>query len=302
MIENQELENREIEQKDKTIYVVDSQILNTATECARKAHYTFDKNLEPIVKPDYFEKGDLVHQMLAEYYKLRKFRGRWSQNNKTHADIVQICNKIGRTAAVKMSLDVPTVEEVIRAFNEYTTYTANDGWDNIIAVEDIASKILYEDDNMIILYQGKIDLIISLTNCPILPVDHKSSSKRSKPHFLSNQFQGYCWLLGVNNLIVNKIGFQKTLKDFEKFERHTLSYPPDIIAEWREIAIYYLLKYIHDGEIGFYPPNYTSCDKYSGCIFEAVCRKSKDAREYKLTQLFTEREKWDVGKEKEVGK
>jgi hypothetical protein len=289
--------------KERQIYVVDSQILNTSEECARKAHLTFDKNLEPIVKPDYFEKGDMLHQMLAEYYKLRKYRGRWAQNNKTHADIIQTCIKVGRTAVLKMSLGLEVIEEVVRAFVEYTTYTANDGWDNILSVEETASKILYENDDMIILYQGKIDLILSISNCPLLPVDHKSSSRRQKPHYLSNQFQGYCWLLSseeqsVNNIIINKIGFQKTLKDNEKFERHTLSYPPDILEEWKEISTYYLIKYIKDGELGFYPPNYTSCDKYSGCIFNDVCRKSKDVREYKLTQLFTEKQEvWDVGRQ-----
>ena len=59
--------------------------------------------------------------------------------------------------------------------------------------------------------------------------------------------------------------------------------------------IYWLKKYIFDGEMNFYPPNYTSCDKYSGCIYEEVCRNTGEARAYKLTQLFIERPKWDVG-------
>ena len=145
------------------------------------------------------------------------------------------------------------------------------------------------------MYQGKIDLTIAISNAHLIPIDHKSSSRRGKPEYLSNQFQGYCWLLGVNNIIINKIGFQKTLKDNEKFERHTLSYPPELIEEWRQNAIYWLKKYISDGERNFYPPNFTSCDKYSGCIYEEVCRKTEEVREYKLSQLFQERPKWDVG-------
>jgi len=283
-------------EQQKQIYVVDSQILNTIQDCARKANYSFNLNLEPIAKPDYFEKGDLIHQMLAEYYKLRKYRSNWAINKKTHADIVAICIIIGRKAAVSMSLDQEIVEDVIRTFQEYCTYTANDGWDNVLFVEQVASKILYEDDTRIILYQGKLDLGIGLTNCPIMPVDHKSSSRRGRPHYLSNQFRGYCWLLGVTNIIINKIGFQKTLKDNEKFERHTLSYSPDLIDEWREVTIYEILRYITDAENNFFPPNFTSCDKYSGCIYEEVCRKPKEIRNYKLTQLFMERkEKWDPG-------
>lgn len=282
--------------EEKQIYVVDSQILNTAQECARKANYTFNKSLEPIVKPDYFEKGDMLHQMLASYYRLRKHRARWAQNNHSHADIVEICVNIGRQSATKMSLDISTVEDVVRTFIEYCTYTANDNWDQVLAVEEVASKILYEDEERIILYQGKIDLTIAISNCNLIPVDHKSSSRRGKPSYHSNQFKGYCWLLGVNTIIINKIGFQKTLKDNEKFERHTISYPSDLIDEWKENSIYTLLKYIEDGNAGFYPPNFTSCDKYSGCVFDEVCRKSREIREFKLTQLFVERPAWDVGK------
>lgn len=282
--------------KEKTIYVVDSQILNSIQDCSRKTNYSFGQNLEPIAKPDYFEKGDLLHQMLAEYYILRKFRGRWNINKKTHADIVEICTKVGRRAAVKMSLEVQVVEEVITTFRQYCTYTANDGWDRIIATESVASKIMYEDEEMIILYQGKIDLLFELTGNHLMPVDHKSSSRRGRPHYLSNQFQGYCWLLGVNNIIINKIGFQKTLKDNERFERHTLSYPPELLEEWKENAIYWIKKYIAESESSFWPPNYTSCDKYSGCQYEEICRQTSDARKYKLIQLFQERkEKWDVG-------
>jgi hypothetical protein len=282
---------------NKPIYVIDSQILNGISECARKAHFQFDRNLEPITKPDYFEKGDLLHQMLAEYYNFRKHRSNWSINNQTHADVVDLCCNCGREAAIKMNLDIETVEEIIKTFRDYCTYTCNDGWDTVIATEEVASKVLFENDDVVLLYQGKIDLIISIMNCEIMPVDHKSSSRRGTPTYLSNQFRGYCWLLGVNNIIINKIGFQKTLKANEKFERHTMSYPSDILEEWRNDAIFQILAYINNSKLNIFPANYTSCDKYSGCIFQPVCSKPVELRDDKLVQLFQERsEKWDVGK------
>jgi hypothetical protein len=283
---------------EKRIFVVDSQILNTAMECERKANWTFGANLEPLTKPSYFEKGDLIHQMLAAYYKMRKYRSRWQLNKKIHADIVHSCVIIGRRAAIKMNLDIEDVEEVVRTFVEYATFRANDGWDNVIAVEEVGSKVLYEDESMLILYQFKIDLVINLMNCNLMPVDHKSSSRRTKANEMSNQFKGYCWGLGVNNITVNKIGFQKTLKAEEKFNFETISYSPDIIQEWIEIATYYLKRYIGFSEVGFFPPNFTSCDKYSGCLFREICNKSPQMRDYKLAQLFQERDHWDVGKEK----
>jgi hypothetical protein len=280
---------------EKKIFVVDSQILNTAQECERKANWTFGVNLEPLTKPSYFEKGDLIHQILSAYYNMRKYRSRWHLNNKTHADIVHSCVIIGRRAAIQMNLDIEDVEEVIHTFCEYATYRAADGWDNVVAVEEVGSKILYEDEQMLILYQFKIDLVLNLMNCNLMPVDHKSSSRRTRANEMSNQFKGYCWGLGVNNIIVNKIGFQKTLKPSEKFTYETISYQPDIISEWIEISTYYLKRYIRHSETGFFPPNFTSCDKYSGCLFREICNKAPSGREYKLAQLFQERRHWDVG-------
>src|SRR5204862_6305778 len=68
-------------------------------------------------------------------------------------------------------------------------------------------------------------------------VDHKSSSRRGTPSGLDNQFLGYCWALDVNNLVINKIGFQKTLKNEDKFERHVKSYSKELLDEWRVNSI-----------------------------------------------------------------
>lgn len=280
----------------KPVYVADSQVLNDCMACARKAHYTFDKDLVPMIKPSYFETGGLLHDMLAPYYRLRRYRSRWAQNNKTHADIIDICMKIGYVHAAKLSLDMDEIEMTMNAFRDYTVFNANDAWDNILSVEEVASKILYEDNDLIILYEGKIDLSIALTNCPLMPIDHKTSKMRRDPNLLSNQFMGYCWLLDVNNIIENKIGFQKTLTPAEKFQRHTLSYSPPLLTEWKENSIYWLKKYIYDSSNNFYPANYTSCDKYSGCIYRDVCSSTADSREEKLTRMFNIK-KWDVGKE-----
>jgi hypothetical protein len=219
----------------------------------------------------------------------------WVIHNISHADIIDICVRVGQHAAIKMSLDNVEVESVVNAFREYAAFIANNGWDNIIAVEQSGSRIIYEDEDIVILYQFKIDLIISLQNCPVYPIDHKSSKQRRNPQYLSNQFMGYCWGLDVSNIGENKIGFQKTLKPEEKFQHHTLSYSAEMLEEWREWAIYWLKKYIVDCENDFYPPNYTSCDKYSGCIFQDICKASKEVREMKLLQTFERRPTWDVG-------
>lgn len=282
---------------NKTVVAVDSQKLNAIQNCMRKFNYTFgDFSLEPLIKADYFERGDLLHRMLQMYYTLRIHRNRWQANGKTHADIVDSCVKWGRFAALKMSLALEEVELVVKAFREYCTFYANDGWDRILFVEQTGSKVMFEDSDLVILYEVKIDLGIQLTNVPVIPVDHKSASRRGAPGDLSNQFMGYCWALDCNNIIINKVGFQKTLASEEKFQRHTLSYSNDQLEEWRDNAIWWIRFALGCVQEKFFPPNFTSCDKYAGCQFQEVCKASKSIREFKLKSLFENREEhWDIG-------
>ncbi len=133
-------------------------------------------------------------------------------------------------------------------------------------------------------------------NVPFMPVDHKSSKRRGEIISLSNQFIGYAWLLGTHNVMVNKIGFQKTLKPSERFTRATLSYTSDVINEWAENAVFWIKLQRHHDETGNYPRNYTSCDKWGGCVYRPICETERGARDYKIRQLFDVKEvKWDVG-------
>lgn len=278
------------------IVVVDSQRLNNIQLCMRKYRLIFGDSISPIIRPAYFERGDMLHQMLQAYYVLRKYRTRWAQNRTDHKRVQEICVNIGRHAAIRMNLEIEDVEEVIDAFLQYSTHYENDGWDQILAIEQVGSKILYQSDALIILYEFKIDLTIRLANCPVMPVDHKSSRKRTPPETLSNQFMGYCWGLGVNNIMVNKIGFQKTLKPEEKFQRYTLSYSNDVLDEWRESAIWWVKHALNQMDEGLFPPNLTSCDKWGGCVFQELCVCDRVTREYKMKTKFEQVPIWDPGK------
>src|SRR5690348_9897278 len=200
--------------------------------CAARYDMTFNRNLVPVEKQGFFEKGDLLHKMLEVYYTLRKYRTRWKQNNHELKDIVKICQRVGEWHSIKMSLPIEECEEVIYQFKEYVDFYQDEPHETL-AVEQVGSRILFQDEDFVVLYEGKIDWVCRVSNIPRLPVDHKTSSRRTQTSALSNQFMGYCWMLGVNNIMINKIGFQKTLKPSERFTRVVLSYNKDIIEEWR---------------------------------------------------------------------
>lgn len=278
----------------KQIVAIDSQRLDAMQNCAFYYDTKFNKSLVSINTPHYIERGSLIHEMLAVYYNLRKHRSRWMQNGKTYRDIVNSCIIAGRHKANKMQLALAEVEETISVFQQYVDHWENDGWDNILGVENVGSKVLWEDDDLIILYEVKIDLILRISSM-IIPIDHKSLSSRRDPNELSNQFKGYCWFVGGHNLIVNEIGFQKTVKPVDKFRRHTLSFPQAIIEEWIENTVFWVKQSLSLQLAKIAPRNYTSCDKFSGCEMKRICiAEPGDLREYRIREGYKERV-WDVG-------
>lgn len=280
----------------KTIVALDSTKLNVLQLCPRKFNWVFNESQTPVEKASHLERGDLIHQMLKEYYILRKARSRWAQHHHTHEDIIKICKKVGEHHAVTQQLNVEEVDETMFQFTEYCRYYEYDGWDTIVAVEQVGSKIIYEDDDICIVYEIKPDLILQLQGGMILPVDHKTAKQRKEPSGLSNQFMSYPYMLTCNNIVINKIGFQKTLPPKDRFQRYTISFPDDVLIEWKDNAVWWikqLLMFYHEG---YWPANYTSCDKWAGCSFAPVCIKEPIAREFKLKQLFEIATPWDIGR------
>jgi len=268
---------------------LDSQILNTLCSCPRKVRLEFLQNWRPTEKAEALEKGDLMHRMLAHYYQGRK------DGHKPY-DTVNEAVEIARRASVDMDLNESTVDENIKQFKSYALWYQSDGWEPL-EIERPFSKVLYEREDvegkegLRVLYEGVIDLITK-TPHGIFVTDHKTASRRSTPSKLSNQFMGYAWATDSSNFIVNRIGFQKTLGEQERFQRVMLSYNSPIIEEWKEQAIYWTRVLVNYIDTGYFPPNFTSCDKYSGCIFQKVCEAIPEVREFKLMTNFYVGEPW----------
>lgn len=284
--------------KDKLIVALDSQKLNMVQNCGYKYNLTFNRDLIPVHKVDFFEKGDLMHKMLEVYYTMHMDAtsrpcspDEWSMNK-----AIEICEKAGEQHAIGLDLGIEDVDENFRVFREYVEHY----WgERIITkfVEQVGSKVLYEDSELVIIYDTKIDWGVEISNYSLMPADHKTSGRRGDTVAISNQFMGYCWMMNVNNLMVNKIGFQKTVKPSEKFSRPIMSYPIGVIDNWRINAIYWVKEILRYEQINFWPQNFTSCDKYSGCIFRPVCEGAPESRDHKIAQLFEISEQpWDVGR------
>jgi len=165
--------------------------------------------------------------------------------------------------------------------------------------ETVKGKVLYEDDEIRILWKAKIDVVVNVGQPKTVSMDHKSRKIDRKMGDIDNQFMGQCLIMGTNNMIINKIGFQSSLKPAEKFVRETMSYTSDRLNEWRnEILPGKVYEFLSSIDLDKWDPRFTSCqNQYGFCDFYEVCRLDRGLREGKLKELFMVGPKWDPSNE-----
>lgn len=176
---------------------------------------------------------------------------------------------------------------------QYFEYYKNDIWVPL-EVEKVLSKILYEDDNIRILWKAKVDLLTD-TNRGIYSCDHKTHKQRRETTGLNNQFIGQALVTERRGVWINKIGFQSTLKPEEKFTRVFLNFTADRLLEWQsEILPYWGYKLVEYNESGYWPPNYTHCDnKFGMCVYKDVCEADRNIREETIRVNFIKGPEWN---------
>ena len=272
--------------------VIDASQYDTFRMCERKYFYRYIRNKHPLEKAKPLDRGTLVHLACEIYYEDLK-------NGIVFHDAVNHALSAVRRAAIDTELDVDDILRVIEVMEEYF-----DHWrvaDQGFQIREVEKSILYlfhEAETWKLYFSGKIDLIIDDNRYTNLPIDHKSYDRSYPTGRMSNQFRNYVNALNSNFLLVNKIGFQTTLKPHEKFTRIPLSYDSVYMDQWKQNVIKTMEHYVECLADGYWPMNETSCDKFNRkCEYYDVDDSSgKEAAEYKLATMFKDGEPWDVTK------
>lgn len=312
----------------KANIILDATILSSLMSCARMIDFHFNHNLVSINgKSNSLESGSIIHKILEVYYR-NKING-FDRNTSLNAaytagemyykgcihckDFIPIYDDSTRQIILSKpscghsineypsTSNVPTKSEgyligydhIISTAEQYFEFYKNDSWIPL-EVEVVKGKILYEDDEIRILWKAKLDLTVD-TNQGIYPIDHKTMKQNRQSVKMNNQFIGQCIIMNTRTVIIDKIGFQKTLEPKEKFIRSPFSYSYDMITEWQEhILPYYAKLLLMYNETGYWPPNYTHCEnKYGLCSFNEVCASDRGMREEEIKMKFIVGKEWN---------
>ncbi len=278
-------------QTDTVNLVLDSQVFTTNMACGRKADFRFNHNFHSVRgRSVSMEMGSAVHANLESYYKAI-IKG---VTRKDAIGFGMIAGEEYMRGPEWINGEADDQQLVRDTMEQYYDFRKNDSWVPLEA-EVVRGKLLYEDEDIRILWKAKLDLVVD-TNEAILPIDHKTMKQRRDPISLNNQFTGQCLVMGTQKMVVNKIGFQTSLKPEEKFTRHFVNYSLDRLLEWRTVILPYWSKiYLMYAESGYWPPNYTQCEnKYGFCEYRLVCEGDRPDRERILGQDFFVGPEWDI--------
>lgn len=309
---------------EKKNVILDATILTSLMGCPRLADFRFNHHFQSINgKSNSLECGSIAH-MFLEYYNRAVIHGVKREQAiqlgfaaaETYIRGCTGCtgfipteeipkppcgHKINEFPGVKNTpRDSQTTphkitgwQHVLDTMDQYMTFYRNDHWVPL-EVEIVKGEVLYEDDEIRIMWKAKLDLVAD-TNQGIFPVDHKTMSQRRDTNSMNNQFMGQCLIQKTHRVMINKIGWQTSLKPEEKFTRPPVNYSTPRLMEWQtETLPYYAKLLLMYAETGHFPPNLTHCEgKYGNCAFIKVCESDPPMREEVIKQLFVVGPEWN---------
>jgi hypothetical protein len=245
------------------------------------------------------EKGTLCHLGAEVYYKGVMGGFNFERRKANALDAMQ-------AKTTELALGSEDIVMCMKTMDQYFDYYKNDILVPI-AVEAPFSYVLAEikdhplyPEGVRVIFEGKFDCVFTNPHQDNLTLvtDHKTGSRNSEPSGLSNQFMGYVVVgqqFGAKRMaMINKIGFQKTLPPNKKFVRHILPYDKEVLNDWQDWTVARAI-YIDQCSISqSFPPDFTKCDEYSGCMYKDVCLAAPVARAGILQRFFKIGEIHDV--------
>ena len=270
--------------RSKLTLIQNSHSLSYFQRCEKLYEYTTIKNLEPIEEIYYFTRGTLISKLLELWYRAKKRH----YTIKRLEDLEDKLFMVVRRLKTLRETDREIISRrLIEYFNKYRLESYR-----IVAVEKGFSKILYEDDYVLYIYEGKPDLVVDFGhNLGIGPIDHKSESMKREIYPFNNQIMGYCWAMESKIAMYNYIGLQNNSQDGEVLRRTTLTFSESQIEQWRQDTIQWYHRILKSINSRTFIRSWNCQSMYSICQFSDVCEMpTENGKLVKIKNLFKERE------------
>lgn len=293
----------------KTISL-DATVLTSLMGCARLTDFRFNKlQVRADGKSNSLEVGSLAHFILEH-------TNRALISGKNRIEAIQIGYAAGEEYIHPYSdeskylddkehkglLNTPEKSDkhnigwsyVFDTMRQYFDYWRDDTFIHLGA-EETRGKIIFQDEEIQILWKAKFDDIID-TPSGVMSRDYKTMKQRRDTLDLNNQFMGQCICLGARQVLIDKIGFQTSLKPEEKFTRVIIPYSIDRLMEFaQEIVPYYARMLLAYNEAQTWPPNFTHCEtKYGFCDYKEICQLDRSMRDEAFKINFKTGKVWDI--------
>jgi len=246
----------------KFVLTLNSHSLADYQQCPTRYLFTNHLKIQPAETKPAFVRGDLVTRWLAIYY----------QNKIKHKESRKelLLSPLFWTGRIQKAMRVSTNDafSLYRVLVSYATNYQNDGWEPL-AVEKGFSKILYEDDENLFVYEGRPDLIAKDSTGETMVIDHKTRSMKYQIYEFNNQVLGYLWAGEATVFLYNYL----TLTNSPGFERAPFRFSQDQIEDWRENAIDAYFNIKRDIERQKFPKSYQCSSKFGVCEFHRICEQ-----------------------------
>jgi len=280
-------------------------------ECLRKANYRLLNKYVNEADSDAQVFGKAIHKGLEHWYMLPEENRQLTDTElgmvdsllggrelesvyPTALDSIREFIKAAEPIRFLGDDDKRSIANGIKILKAYFKHYAEDGLEVLRDskgepyIERQVEGKLYEDDKMIIIFHGQIDLILrNKITGQVSYSDHKTTAALGKEFYNrinpNHQYTGYVWagntFLGVesNSFMVNGIQVAKTKSEFA---RQFTTIDEDMLNEMKLAyveASYRLIRAIESGNFSMTSPN--ACSSYGGCPYLDICQSHANLRQ-----------------------
>lgn len=265
--------------------ILDASQIEAFERCPKLWYYNYVLNLEMAHPNPALSTGTYYHEILKYYYS----------------------NKLDLRGALLMAQDLangvqnakwPTVGKepqfhYERIKNYLIKYRDDDELDEVIAVEQGFSTLLYEDSDRRYILEGQIDWIGTRKHMGLTIRDHKTQSRAYEKYEINHQVFNYMSFTGANYFEYNYIGLQDKISD-ATFRRLIYRPHPGMLDQWkRDVKKTFDQMYEYKAEIAdkqqdaylseenpdevdvgeAFPRRRAACDgKFGICQFKHICQ------------------------------